>query len=55
MEEYKIFRINKFNDELLQDIVAIFYDEELAKDFIEYQFTLGNNFAIFHNGERIEY
>lgn len=55
MEEYKVYRVNKFNDEIIQDIVAIFYDKELAKDFTEYQFTLGNNFALFYNGERIDF
>lgn len=55
MEEYKIYRVNKFDDELVQEIVAIFYDKELAKNFIEYQFTLCNNFALFHNGKRINF
>lgn len=55
MDEYKIYRVNKFNDEIIQDIVAIFYDKELAIDFMEYQFSLCNRFALFYNGERIDF
>ena len=54
MEEYKIYKNNRFNDEILQDIVAIFYSKELAEDFVSYEITLGNNYAIIKDGERIE-
>jgi len=54
MEEYKIYKTNRFNDEILQDIVAIFYSKELAEDFVSYEITLGNNYAIIKDGERIE-
>ncbi len=54
MEEYKIYKTNRFNDEILQDIVAIFYSKELAEEFVSYEITLGNSYAIIKNGERIE-
>ena len=50
MEEYKIYKTNRFNDEILQDIVAIFYSKELAEDFVSYEI----NYAIIKDGERIE-
>lgn len=52
--DYVIWSTNRFNDELLQEIVAKFSDFELAKGFVEYQATLGNSFAITKNGKRIE-
>lgn len=52
--DYVIWETNRFNDELLQGIVAKFSDLELAKDFVEYQATLGNSFAIIKDGKRVE-
>ncbi len=54
MEEYKIYRTNKFNENILQDIVATFYNKELAEDFVLYEATIGNSYVIIKNGERIE-
>lgn len=52
--DYVIWETNRFNDDLLQGIVAKFSDLELAKDFVEYQATLGNSFAITKDGKRVE-
>lgn len=52
--DYVIWETNRFNDDLLQGIVAKFSDLELAKGFVEYQATLGNSFAITKDGKRVE-
>lgn len=52
--DYEIWSTNCFNDEILQEIIAKFSDLELAKDFVEYQATLGNSFAITKAGKRVE-
>ena len=53
-KEYAIWRTNRFNEELLTEQVGVFYDLELAKDFVEYQATIGESFAIKCDGEIIE-
>lgn len=52
--EYVIWRTNRFNDDLLQDIVAKFADLELAKDFVNYQATLSERFVITKDGKKVE-
>lgn len=52
--DYVIWSTNRFNDDLLQEVVATFRDLELAKGFVEYQATLGNSFAITKDGKRVE-
>lgn len=52
-EKWEIWRTNKFNNDILTEHVATFYDLELAKNFVDYQATLSEDFAITHNGERI--
>lgn len=34
--------------------VAEFYDLGLAKDFVNYQATLGNDFEIYYDGEKVD-
>lgn len=48
--KYKIWRTNRFNATILTELVAEFEDLELAKDFVEYQSTLGDCYAILENG-----
>lgn len=43
---YKIWRTNRFNPTILSEFVAEFDDLELAKDFVDYEATLGNSFAV---------
>jgi hypothetical protein len=38
----------------LTELVAEFEDLELAKDFVEYQATIGEYFAILEDGVRID-
>lgn len=53
--DYIVWSTNRFNDDLLQEIVAKFSDLNLAKDFVEYQATLGNSFAVVgKDGKRVE-
>lgn len=42
MDEYKIYQINKFNDDVAQGIVAIFYNRDLAEEYLIYQASIGN-------------
>lgn len=52
--KYKIWRTNRFNETILSELVAEFDDLELAKDFVEYQATLGESYAILKDGVRID-
>lgn len=52
--KYKIWRTNRFDGEILSELVAEFDDLELAKDFVDYQATLGNSYAILKDGVRID-
>jgi hypothetical protein len=52
--EYKVWKANMWNEELLQEIVAIFYDLEKAVEFVESQATLGQTYVIKHNGKKID-
>jgi hypothetical protein len=51
--KYKIWRTNRFDGEILSELVAEFDNLELAKDFVEYQATLGNSYAIVQDGVRL--
>lgn len=52
--KYKIWRTNRFDETILSELVAEFEDLELAKDFIEYQATMGESYAILKDGVRID-
>lgn len=52
--KYKIWRTNRFNDTILSELVAEFNDLELAKDFVDYQASIGNSYAILKDGVRID-
>lgn len=51
--KYDVWKCNKFNDDILSDFVAVFYNLELAKSFVDYQMTLGENYVVLKNGVRI--
>lgn len=54
-EKYYIWKTNKFDDDILSECVATFHNLDFAKDFVAYQATLGESFAIIDpEGERIE-
>lgn len=52
--KYKIWRTNRFNETILSELVAEFNDLELAKDFVEYQATMGESYAILKDGVKID-
>ena len=52
--KYEIWRTNKFNDDMLTECVGIIYDISLAEDFITYQATKGESFAIMRDGVRVD-
>ena len=52
--EYKVWKTNRFNDEILTDLVAVFYDFNKAKDFVKYEATLAESYAITLNGSIID-
>ena len=54
MKQYKVWLANMWDEDLLQEIVAIFFDLEKAMEFVEYQLTLGRSCVIKHNGEKID-
>ncbi|MGL5384076.1 MAG: hypothetical protein ACRDCC_11390 [Culicoidibacterales bacterium] len=50
---YTIWRMNRFDAEMKQDLVGRFIDLEHAKDFVDYQMTIGEEFAVFENNIKI--
>lgn len=50
---YKIWKTNRFDAEILSELVAEFADFELAKDFVDYQASIGNSYAILKDGVRL--
>lgn len=54
MKQYKVYLANMWDEDLLQEIVAIFFDLEKAVEFVEYQLTLGRSCVIKHNGKKID-
>lgn len=54
VDEYAIWRTNRFDDTILQERVGVFYSLELAKDFVEYQATIGESFTITKDGKIID-
>lgn len=51
--KYKIWRTNRFDETILSELVAEFDDLELAKDFVDYQATLGNSYVIVQDGVKL--
>lgn len=48
--KYKIWRTNRFNESILSEFVAEFDSLDLAKDFVEYEASLGEYFAVVEDG-----
>lgn len=46
MKIYEVWKANRWNDEIKDDLVALFYYKELAEEFINYQATLGNRYVL---------
>lgn len=44
--KYTIWSTNRFNEDILQDIVAYFNELELAQEFVEYQAQNGQTYII---------
>lgn len=54
LEEYKIWRLGGKHYEELIELVAVFYDLSLAKEFVNAEHSGWNTeYAIQHNGEII--
>lgn len=51
--KYKIWRTNRFDETILSELVAEFDDLELAKDFVDYQASIGDSYAILQDGVRL--
>lgn len=43
---YEIWKTNRFNEDILTERVAIFYNQELAESFLDYMATLGESYVI---------
>jgi hypothetical protein len=43
-----------WDEDLLQEIVAIFFDLEKAIEFVECQAATGQTYVIKHNGKKID-
>lgn len=52
--KYLVCKTNKFDVTVTGEVVAKFKSLELAKDFVNYQISIGNNFGILENGVRID-
>lgn len=52
--EYKVWLANMWDEDLFQEIVAIFFDLDKAIEFVEHQGTLGRSYVITHNGKKID-
>ena len=52
--EYKVWKANMWDEDLLQEIVAIFFDLEKAIEFVEYQATLGRSYVIKQDGKKVD-
>jgi len=51
--EYKVWLANMWDEDLLQEIVAIFFNLEKAIEFVGCQATFGQTYVITHNGKKI--
>jgi hypothetical protein len=51
--KYKIWRTNRFDETILSELVAEFEDLELAKDFVDYQASIGESYTVLKDGVRL--
>lgn len=54
MMKYKVWSANMWNEDLLQEVIAIFYDLEKAVEYVEYQLSLGRSCVIKQDGKKID-
>lgn len=52
-QSFAVWRTNLFNDDILNELIAHFYNLETAKNFVDYQASLGNGFVVLQNNEKI--
>jgi hypothetical protein len=52
--KYKVWSANMWDENLLQEIVAIFFDLEKAVEFVECQASVGQTYVITQNGKKID-
>ena len=52
-QKFAVWSTNVFDNEILSDLIAHFYDLEAAKDYVDYQLSIGNTFVILQNNKRI--
>lgn len=50
---YQIWKVDKFNDKILTDHIADFFDLTYAKEFAYLEASTGETFAVLKNGIRI--
>lgn len=53
--KYKIWRTNRFNENLLSEFVAECDDLDVAKGIVDYQATLGNTFVVLNKDGVVVY
>ena len=52
--KFTVWETNRFSEEtILNELTAHFYNLETAKDFVDYQTTLGNTYVIMENNKQI--
>lgn len=53
--EYKVWATNRFSaDDMLVELVAIFFDLDKAIEFVNSQMDFGFTYIIKHNGKKID-
>ena len=52
-QRFAVWRTNSFNDDILNELTAHFYDLEAAKDFVDYKASIGNTYVIMENNKII--
>lgn len=52
-EKYTIWKTNIFNEDILQECVGVMYDLKLAKEFVDYQATMGEALTLTKDGNVI--
>ena len=50
---YQIWKVDRFDDKILTDHVADFFDLTYAKEFVYSEACTGEKFAVLKNGIRI--
>ena len=51
-QKFAVWRTGLFSDEP-NELIAHFYDLEAAKDFTDYQATIGNGFVVLQDNKKI--